>query len=64
VVDSVTERLAKAKELGAIPVDFGEGDPVEQIFRLRKMNKAIQAGHRPGEEKMKGVDCAIDAVGY
>lgn len=64
VVDSVAERLAKAKELGAIPVDFSEGDPVEQIFQLRKKNKAIQASHRPGEEKMEGVDCAIDAVGY
>ena len=30
------ERLAKAKELGAIPVDFSEGDPVEQIFARRE----------------------------
>lgn len=64
VVDSVKERLQKAKELGAIPVDFGEGDPVEQIFKLRKKNKGIQQSLRPGEEKMQGVDCAIDAVGY
>lgn len=64
VVDSVKERLQKAKELGAIPVDFVEGDPVEQIFKLRKKNKGIQQSLRPGEEKMQGVDCAIDAVGY
>jgi glutathione-independent formaldehyde dehydrogenase len=64
VVDSIPERLAKAKELGATPVDFSKGDPVEQIFDLRKKNKGIQQGLRPGEEKMKGVDCAIDAVGY
>src|ERR1700727_1407613 len=64
VVDSIEERLQKADELGAIPVDFSEGDPVEQIFTLRKKNKGIQQGLRPGEEKMKGVDCAIDAVGY
>ena len=64
MVDSVAERLEKAEELGAIPVDFSEGDPVEQIFALRKKNRGIQQSLRPGEEKMKGVDCAIDAVGY
>ena len=64
VVDNVAERLEKADELGAVPVNFSEGDPVEQIFELRKKNRGIQQGLRPGEEKMKGVDCAIDAVGY
>ena len=64
VVDNIRERLDKAEELGAIPVDFSEGDPVEQIFQLRKRNRGILQGLRPGEEKMKGVDCAIDAVGY
>jgi glutathione-independent formaldehyde dehydrogenase len=64
VVDNVPERLDKAKELGAIPINFSEGDPVEQIFKLRKKNKGIQQSHRPGEEKLEGVDCAIDAVGY
>lgn len=61
---STAFRNAKTKELGATPVDFSKGDPVEQIFDLRKKNKGIQQGLRPGEEKMKGVDCAIDAVGY
>jgi glutathione-independent formaldehyde dehydrogenase len=64
VVDNIPERLQKAEELGATPVDFSQGDPVEQIFKLRKKNKGIQESLRPGEEKMKGVDCAIDAVGY
>jgi glutathione-independent formaldehyde dehydrogenase len=64
VVDNVAERLDKAEELGAVPVDFSDGDPVEQIFELRKKNRGIQQSMRPGEEKMKGVDCAIDAVGY
>ncbi len=64
VVDNIPERLEKAKELGAIPVNFSDGDPVEQIFKLRKKNTAIQESHRPGEEKLQGVDCAIDAVGY
>jgi len=64
VVDWVPERLAKVRELGAIPVDLGKGDPVEQIFTLRKKNRGIQQSLKPGEEKMGGVDCAIDAVGY
>ncbi len=64
VIDRVPERLDKAKELGAIPVDFLKGDPVEQIFELRKKNKGIQGSLRPGEEKLKGVDCVVDAVGY
>jgi glutathione-independent formaldehyde dehydrogenase len=64
VVDRVPERLKKAEELGATPIDFTKGDAVEQIFKLRKKNKGIQQGLRPGEEKMEGVDCAIDAVGY
>jgi len=64
VVDNIPERLQKAEELGATSVDFSKDDPVEQIFKLRKKNKGIQPSLRPGEEKMKGVDCAIDAVGY
>jgi glutathione-independent formaldehyde dehydrogenase len=64
VVDNIPERLAKVKEIGATPVDFSQGDPVEQIFKLRKKIKGIQQSRRPGEEKMEGVDCAIDAVGY
>ncbi|HEX3820544.1 MAG TPA: glutathione-independent formaldehyde dehydrogenase [Candidatus Sulfotelmatobacter sp.] len=65
VVDSIPERLAKVEELGATPVDFSEGDPVEQIFELRKKLQGIQESRRPGEEeKMPGVDCVIDAVGY
>lgn len=64
VVDNISERLQKAKELGATAVDFSEGDPVEQIFQLRRKNRPVQHSFRPGEDKMKGVDCAIDAVGY
>jgi len=64
VVDGIPERLEKAAEFGAIPVDINNGNPVEQIFALRKKNRGIQGGLRPGEEKMKGVDCVIDAVGY
>jgi glutathione-independent formaldehyde dehydrogenase len=64
VVDSIKERLEIAREFGAIAIDFTKGDPVDQIFALRKQNRAIQESLRPGEEKIKGVDCVIDAVGY
>jgi glutathione-independent formaldehyde dehydrogenase len=49
VVDRVPERLAKAREIGAISVDFSQADPVQQIKE--------QTG---GE----GTDKGIDAVGY
>ncbi|KAF5390118.1 hypothetical protein D9757_003804 [Collybiopsis confluens] len=49
VVDRVPERLAKAKEIGATPIDFSAGDPVAQILKLRG-----------GKE----VDRGVDAVGY
>jgi len=63
VVDKVAERLEKAKEVGAIPVDFIQGDPVERIFEIRQKHHGIQQSRRPGEEKLWGADCAIDAVG-
>ena len=63
-IDSIPERLAKARELGAIPIDFRKGDPVQQIVEMRKRNKSLQQRLRPGEEKLEGVDCVIDAVGY
>ncbi|KAJ7059258.1 hypothetical protein C8F01DRAFT_1370827 [Mycena amicta] len=49
VVDRVPERLAKAKEIGCVPIDFGKGDAVKQILTLRG-----------GKE----VDRGVDAVGY
>jgi glutathione-independent formaldehyde dehydrogenase len=49
VVDRVPERLQKAKDIGAIPVDFSKGDPVQQIRDMRHGD---------------GVDKGIDAVGY
>ena len=44
----VQERLDKAAEIGAIPINFDEGNPVDQIKDMR------------GD----GVDKGIDAVGY
>ncbi|MFC9469590.1 glutathione-independent formaldehyde dehydrogenase [Streptomyces coelicoflavus] len=49
VVDRVPERLRKAEEIGAVPVDFSAGDPVEQIKE--------QTGGA-------GTDKGVDAVGY
>jgi glutathione-independent formaldehyde dehydrogenase len=59
VVDRVPERLDKAGELGATPVDFDDGDPVEQIRELRR-----KRGLPIGEEAMDGVQKGIDAVGF
>jgi glutathione-independent formaldehyde dehydrogenase len=49
VVDRVKERLDKAREIGAIPINFDEGDPVQQI-----------KDQTDGE----GTDKGVDAVGY
>jgi glutathione-independent formaldehyde dehydrogenase len=62
VVDGIDDRLAKAAEIGASPVDFRSGDPVEQILELRRRRTAGKL--RRGEEKMMGVMCGIEAVGY
>jgi glutathione-independent formaldehyde dehydrogenase len=49
VVDRIKERLDKAKEIGAIPINFDQGDPVQQI-------KDQTSG--------EGTDKGVDAVGY
>lgn len=49
VVDRIPERLAKAKEIGAVPINFEQGNPAAQI-------KEQTAG--------EGTDKGIDAVGY
>lgn len=48
VVDRVPERLAAAKKIGCIPIDFSKGDAVDQIIEL---NGGM-------------VDRSVDAVGY
>jgi len=45
----VPERLAKAEEIGAIPIDFTKGDPAEQIKE---------------QTEGEGTDKGVDAVGY
>jgi glutathione-independent formaldehyde dehydrogenase len=49
VVDRIPERLQKAQQIGAIPINFEDSDPVEQI-------KAQTDG--------EGSDKGVDAVGY
>jgi glutathione-independent formaldehyde dehydrogenase len=49
VVDRVAERLQKAEEIGAIPINFADGNPVEQIMN---------------QTEGEGTDKGIDAVGY
>ena len=48
-VDHVKERLDKAEQIGAIPINYDESDPVAQIKDARNGD---------------GVDKGIDAVGY
>ena len=64
VVDSIEERLEKVKEIGAIPINSNKGNPADQILEIRKNNPLIKQSLRPGEEKMLGVMCGIDAIGY
>jgi glutathione-independent formaldehyde dehydrogenase len=59
VVDHVPERLDKAGEIGATPINFAHGDPVEQIKEHRR-----RAGLPIGEAPMDGVERGIDAVGF
>jgi glutathione-independent formaldehyde dehydrogenase len=59
VVDYIPDRLEAAGSLGATPVSFADGDPVEQIRELRRSR-----GLPIGEEQMDGVQRGIDAVGF
>jgi glutathione-independent formaldehyde dehydrogenase len=51
----------KAAEMGFVPVDARQGDPVEQI---RELARARRGARSPGEEEMSGVMAGIDAVGF
>jgi glutathione-independent formaldehyde dehydrogenase len=64
VVDEFAQRLELAKSIGAMPINFRDGDPVEQIKELRDANRSRIDKSQPGEEKMAGVMRGIDAVGY
>lgn len=61
-VDAIPERLEKAGEFGAIPINFLSGDPVEQIREQQSMWRSGPAFRR--ENPICGVTCAIDAIGF
>jgi glutathione-independent formaldehyde dehydrogenase len=62
VVDMIPERLRKAEEMGFIPVDFTQADPVKQILESRARLRGGRAYR--GEEPIAGVRCGIDAIGF
>jgi glutathione-independent formaldehyde dehydrogenase len=62
VIDAIAERLEKAGELGAIPINFLNSDPVEEI---RREQSKLRVGSAFRHEKpLGGVTCAIDAIGF
>ena len=63
VVDNIPDRLEKAGEMGFEPIDFGAGDPVEQILEHRHRMRDRSVAWR-GEEPLIGVTCGIDAIGF
>jgi glutathione-independent formaldehyde dehydrogenase len=62
IVDHHDDRLAKAEEFGAIPINFTKDDPKKFIADF--VSQHHSEATRPGEEKMSGVLAGIDAVGY
>ena len=63
VVDRSDKRLELASSIGAVPINYNDGDPVEQIMELRQQTALVKESLHP-EEKLSGVECGIDAVGY
>jgi glutathione-independent formaldehyde dehydrogenase len=62
VIDAIPERLEKAGELGAVPINFLRSDPVEEI---RRQQSKLRSGSAFRHEKpLGGVTCAIDAIGF
>ncbi len=62
VVDRIKERLDKAREIGCIPVNFDEVNPVEFI-KEQSPGDRLATGSVPNKA-FAGVDKGIDAVGY
>lgn len=60
----VQQPLAKKMEKAFASINPSGNDPVAEIQILRAGNPSIIESLLPGEEKMKGVMCGIDAVGY
>jgi glutathione-independent formaldehyde dehydrogenase len=61
-VDAIPERLDKAGELGAIPINFIREDTVELIREHQSKRRSGPAFRM--ENSVCGVTCAIDAIGF
>ncbi len=62
VVDAIPERLEKAGELGAVPINMSDGDPVKVIWEQLARQRTGIAWR--GEEAEIGATVGIDAIGF
>ncbi len=62
VVDAIPERLEKAGELGAQPIDMRDGHAVERILEQLARERSGMAWR--GEEANLGATVGIDAIGF
>ena len=62
VVDGIPERLAKAGELGAVPIDMSQGHAADRILEQIARERTGIAWR--GEEANLGATVCIDAVGF
>jgi glutathione-independent formaldehyde dehydrogenase len=62
VVDAIPERLEKAGELGARPIDMRQGDPAARILEEIARERSGVAWR--GEEANLGATVCIDAIGF
>jgi glutathione-independent formaldehyde dehydrogenase len=62
VVDAIPERLDKAGELGAVPIDMREGNAADRILEQLARERTGIAWR--GEEANLGATVGIDAIGF
>ncbi|HXM07635.1 MAG TPA: hypothetical protein VN936_09220, partial [Candidatus Acidoferrum sp.] len=62
VVDAIPERLEKAGELGAVPIDMRDGHAADRI--LEQIARERQGITWRGEEANLGATVCIDAIGF
>ena len=62
VVDAIPERLEKAAELGAVPVDMRDGHAVDRV--LEQIARESQGVAWRGEDANLGATVCIDAIGF
>lgn len=62
VVDAVPERLEKAAELGAVPIDMRDGHAADRV--LEQIARERQGVAWRGEDANLGATVCIDAIGF